>query len=142
MLMSRILQQVNDLLAGETLSYLEMRPHLDATIDDINQQLATVFPSFSDLDSPSSYEFFPDRYIRTVVCIGAAVRFYEMDEEGGQPPMGYLQRYRENLFFMLRDYLPQVPEEYIAPTHQGTVPLSLDGATHIGHGVRQGDFLP
>ncbi|NLV87690.1 MAG: hypothetical protein GX025_10830, partial [Clostridiales bacterium] len=49
MLRSQIQKRVNDLLAGETLSYFEMRPFLDQAIDDINQNLGAMFPAFSEL---------------------------------------------------------------------------------------------
>ena len=42
---------VNQALAGELLTYGEMRPHLDFTIDEINTTLDSCFPVFSDLES-------------------------------------------------------------------------------------------
>ena len=143
MLVSRILQRINELLDGETLSYYELRPHIDSAIDDINQELNTIFPTFSDLpQGATEYNHIPDRYIRSVVCYGAAVHFYMMDEEGGNPPMGYTDKYRQNMFLMLRDYIHQIPEEYQAPSTQGTVAFSLNGSDRIGYGVQQGDFVP
>ena len=141
MLMTEILRRTNDLLAGETLSYLELRPHFDSVIDDINQQMNTTFPAFSELgNAPIEYTAFPDRYIRSVVCLGAAVYFYVTDEEGGQPPAGYATKYRENVFYMTRDYLPLVPEEYQGSTETGSVGFSLTGSDHANTGVRQEDF--
>ena len=146
MLLSAILQRTNDLLAGETLSYFELRPHFDSVIDDINQQLSTVFPNFTEVSSVTptgtltEYVEIPDRYIRSVVCLGAAVHFYMSDEEGGQPPAGYMNKYRENLFYMLRDYLPLVPDSYKAVDTMGALSFDLHGSDHTDIGVAQEDF--
>ena len=110
-----IIKLSNKYLAGEQLTYPKLLPFLDAVIDDINSELNATFPSFSSLaieGNPSSedlYDFFPDRYIRSVVCIGAASKFYTMDEEGIISAEGYEMTYRQNLFYMLRDYVEHVP---------------------------------
>jgi len=128
MLLTAIVQRVNELLDGETLSFSAMRPHLDGAIDDINQQMNTLYPVFSELlVGTTEYVYFPDRYLRTVVAYGAACKFYMTDEEGGQPPIGYLQTYQQNMFLMMRDYLNSVPVAYRAPDSLGIVNLSLDG---------------
>ena len=63
-----IVNYINERLAGEQLLYSQLLVFLDGTIDDINQALNS--------------NFFPDRYIRTVVVTGACAKFYICDEEG------------------------------------------------------------
>lgn len=75
-----IVSGVNAKLAGETLTFTEMRLFLDEVIDDINAALNANFPVFSTLAANANYNFFPDRYIRSVVIVGAASKFYVTDE--------------------------------------------------------------
>jgi len=117
MKITQIVQNVNDLLAGELLTYDALKVHLDATIDDINAALSSGFPSFTEFIAADyvnypDYNFFPDRYIRSVVCLGAAYKFFITDEEGIVTAQKYGYSYDDNLFYMLRDYIDQVPEAY------------------------------
>jgi hypothetical protein len=111
-----IVKLSNKYLAGEQLTYPKLLPFLDEVIDDINNELNATFPSFSSLaidGNPTAedyYDCFPDRYIRSVVCIGVASKFYTMDEEGIISAEGYEMKYQQNLFYMVRDYVEQVPE--------------------------------
>lgn len=95
-----------------------MEIFLDEVIDDINDALNSKFPSFSELEDNieftgnAEYNFFPDKYIRSVVCKGAAAKFYTMDEEGTPTAEQYAREYAAALFYMTRDYIEQVPEEY------------------------------
>lgn len=57
----------------------------------------------------TKYDAFPDEYIRTVVALGVAVKFYTRDEEGEQIALDYQNRYEAALFKMVRDYHNQVP---------------------------------
>lgn len=113
-----IVKLVNKYLAGEQLTYPKLLPFLDAVIDDVNSELNSTYPSFSSLDidyNPSSdsvYDYFPDQYIRSVVCIGAASKFYMTDDEGIISAEGYEFTYKQNLFYMVRDFIEQVPPEY------------------------------
>ena len=126
-----IVKRTNKYLAGEQLTYAKLLPFLDDAIDDINTHLNSTFPSFSDLNVTNSdmavaeYNFFPDKYIRTVVTLGAAHYFYEMDEEGNTYDMSYADRYERNLFYMVRDYIEQVPEQYL-DDETGSVVFSED----------------
>ena len=135
---NEIVLRVNKNLAGESLEYHEMEPFLDSVIDDINAKLNSRFPVFSEFSRenfPSfypNYNFFPETYIRKVVLMGAAYKFYVADEEGLQaaPMMGY--DYQQNLFEMLRDYLDHVPyrfsKESIDPNNRiGSVKMHEDG---------------
>ena len=121
MLLTKIASEVNKKLAGEMLTYLELVSFLDSTIDDINSQLNSCYPAFSELDKATEYNHFPDRYIRTVVIPGAAWYFYVADEEGTQTAMQYSTDYNRGLYLMLRDHIFNVPDEYRADSQQGTV---------------------
>ena len=124
MLISQIQKLFNEALAGETLSYKEMLPHLDAAVDGINDKLNSKYPVFSDVPADTydaSYDFFPDRYIRTVVIPGAAWHFYVMDEEGLQTAPQYQQDYENGKFIMQRDMLYKIPEEYQDDDQQGFI---------------------
>lgn len=57
----------------------------------------------------TKYDAFPDKYLRDVVALGVAVKFYTRDEEGEQIAMDYQNRYEMALFKMVRDYHNQVP---------------------------------
>lgn len=125
-----IVSKVNDELAGELLTYNELLPFLDQTIDDINAELDTNFPVFSEFsattypDNYPNYNFFPDRYIRNVVIKGTAYKFYVMDEEGIPTAQMYQYNYQDNMFRMVRDYLEDVPDEYKADHKASVVGLS------------------
>ena len=109
-----LVNRVNRKLAGELLSYYELKDYLDDTIDDINQRLGSTYPAFSDLDSSvSAYDLFPDTWIRKCVVVGAAWYFFIADEEGMLTAEAYQLLYERNLFEMQRDFLSQVPEEYV-----------------------------
>lgn len=113
MKLSAIVAEINRLLAGELLSYPALKGYLDRTIDDINTHLQSKFPAFSELDlEQDEYNYFPDRYIRQVVCVGAAWYYFISDEEGINTAPEYGSMYQRGLFFMVRDYFNQVPEEY------------------------------
>ena len=113
-----IVKRVNMLLAGEQLVYSRIEEFLDSVIDDINSRLNSTFPAFSDLrlheafDHEANYNFFPEKYIRSVVIPGAAYKFYIMDEEGMATAEQFGYDYEKALFMMMRDYMDEVPEEY------------------------------
>lgn len=124
MLLTTVQKLFNEALAGETLSYKEMLPHLDAAIDDINAKLNTIYPVFSDVpyeNSESEYSFFPDKYIRMVVIPGAAWHFYVMDEEGLQTAPQYQVDFENGKFIMQRDMLYKIPEEFQDDDQQGFI---------------------
>jgi len=115
MKLNDIVARVNTLLAGERHSYRDLVIHLDAAIDDINAQLNATFPAFSELPvGTDTYDFFPDRYIRTAVATGAAWYYFVTDEEGEMVSQQYTFNYERNLFVMVRDYLALVPMAYRA----------------------------
>lgn len=116
--LSNIIEAINDKLAGEQLVFDQLRVHLDSVIDDINAQLNSCFPTFTEIyndcqaDANPVYACFPDRYIRSVVIPGAAYKFYVTDEEGAQAAPQYRYDYTQALFLMQRDYTMLVPPCY------------------------------
>jgi hypothetical protein len=115
MKLQEIVNSLNELLAGERHSYAQLKRFLDRTIDDINQQLNSTFPAFSEMpEGKAEYDYFPDRYIRSVVLQGAAWYYFTTDEEGNQTAPQYMMNYERALYYMLRDHFNSVPEEYQA----------------------------
>ena len=123
-----IVKLTNTYLTGEQLVYQKLIPFYDAVIDDINSRLNSTYPSFSSLEFTSLdgdeavYSYFPDRYVRSVVALGAAHKFYTMDEEGVAYDTTYEDEYERNLFYMTRDYIDQVPEIFQSDS-TGSVPI-------------------
>ena len=124
---STIVQRVNSYLAGENLPYDELIIHLDCVIDDINNKLNSTFPAFSEFTAVAypvvatpgayiypNYSFFPEKYIRNVVCLGAAFKFYMTDEEGAEVAIKFEMEYIKALFHMERDYMNGVPVAFQA----------------------------
>lgn len=130
MLLTDIVKKVNQLLAGEQLTYGELLPHLDYAIDCINQSLGARYPAFSELPAGTTvYNAFDDKYIRSVVGTGAAWRFYVTDEEGINTAAQYQQDFQEALFIMQRDMIYNVPAAYQADVNEGSVIGDVDSAT-------------
>ena len=118
MTLQEIVNRVNKLLAGERHSFAQLVDYLDRTIDDINSQLNSTFPVFSELpDGKAEYDYFPDRYIRSVVTVGAAWYYFSTDEEGNQTAPQYMYDYERGMFTMSRDYHNLVPLEYQQGVH-------------------------
>lgn len=126
-----IVRRVNKQLAGEQLVYSQLEDFLDSTIDDINAALNSTFPTFSELNDnleytgDTEYDYFPEKYIRTVVIPGAAYKFYIMDEEGMVTAEQFSYDYQQALFMMQRDYMDLVPEEYRSES-SGSIRLRED----------------
>lgn len=117
MRIQQIVNLVNTRLAGETLTYKQLVPYLDQTIHDINTQLNSVFPTFSEsVTDPTngSYISIPDSYIVSVIVVGSAYKFFIDDEEGVDAAPALAAEYNTNLYYMLRDYANLVPETYRA----------------------------
>ena len=129
MLIKDIVNLINQKLAGELLSYSELRPFMDCVIDDINSQLNACYPTFSSLEASGEYVAFPDKYIRSVIVPGTAWYYYVVDEEGTPTAQQFSGDYSRNLFIMQRDMLYNVPEEYQADSLQGTIASPIDDAT-------------
>lgn len=129
MLISTLVQNINSQLAGELLSVGELTVFIDKAIDDINTRLNTKFPVLSDtiatIQSEGStkfeYKAIPDKYIRTVVVPGAVFKYYTTDEEGAAVAPKYEEEFLKGLFYMERDYLNLIPEEYQESLDQGWI---------------------
>ena len=130
----RIIQRINEQLSGELLTYNQLEPFLDQVIDDINSKLDTTFPSFSEFTQDAyperypNYNFFPDKYIRSVVIIGAAYKWFLVDEEGIPTATQFQYDYEDHLFIMLRDFLEHVPEEF-----QANSKASVEGLSDVAY---------
>ena len=121
----KIIDYVNrSFIASDYLRAPDIYYYMDLVIDDINERLQAKFPVLTDWnnfveewneahpDAPrinSVYDAFPDKYIRSVLALGVAVKFYTRDEEGEQIALDYQNRYERALFQMTRDYHNQVP---------------------------------
>lgn len=130
--LTKIVQKVNNKLAGEMLTYDMMKDYLDDVIDDINARLSTNFPVFSDFTLEAypeiypNYSFFPDRYIRSVVTLGAAYKFFVVDEEGLPTAQQFSYDYQDALFIMERDYSDLIPAEFRLDL-KASLPMSTTG---------------
>ena len=118
-----LIESINTQLAGELLSIGELKDFVDKAIDDINTRLNTKFPVLSDVLDGTRLEYtaIPDKYIRTVVIPGAAFKYYITDEEGAAVAPKYEEEYLKGLFYMERDYMALVPEEYLETDEQGHI---------------------
>lgn len=146
MLISTLVQNINSQLAGEMLSIGELTVFVDKAIDDINTRLNTKFPVLSDVimkvreEGSQNFEYtaLPDKYIRTVVVPGAVFKYYTTDEEGAAVAPKYEEEFLKGLFYMERDYLNLVPEEYQESLDQGWV--RGNGILETDEYNRQGGF--
>lgn len=141
MQIKEIITHVNQCLAGELLSYGDLKFYLDKTIDDINSQLNSKYPAFSELEPLiTEYTAFPDRFIRQVVIPGAAWYYYVADEEGSQTAIQYAMDYQRGLDLMLRDMLYGVPEEYMVDTMQGSATFAYEADGNVP-GIMVNNFV-
>ena len=120
-------------IASDYLRYPDCAYFMDMVIDDINEALNARYPTLTEWDEfvddwnakvdeygldasykrdKSAYDAFPDRYIRSVLGVGTAVKFYGRDEEGEQVALDYQNRYQQALFMMVRDYHELVPRYF------------------------------
>ena len=132
MLISKIVNGINAKLAGELLSLSELTVHIDTVIDEINAKLNAKFPVFADLAGDATeYTAIPDKFIRTVIIPGAAYYFYTTDEEGAMVAPEYKEAYYRNLFYMERDYVQLIPEEYLETFEQGSIDFTAEADGNI-----------
>ena len=130
MFYSKVIDLIRRHLGDELVTEPELYNYIDRVIDDINVQLNTCFPTFTEFSEENygisgnllDYTAIPDKYLRTVVVPGAAFKYYTTDEEGGNAAPKYEEDYRQGLFYMLRDYSFSIPEKYRAD-EQGFVEL-------------------
>lgn len=146
MLISTLVQNINSQLAGELLTIGELTVFVDKAIDEINTRLNTKFPVLSETiiaaqqagSTSFEYNVLPDKYIRTVVVPGTVFKYYTTDEEGAAVAPKYEEEFLKGLFYMERDYLNFVPEEYQESLDQGWV--RGNGILETDEYNRQGGF--
>ena len=122
MFYSKVIDLIRKHLGDELVTEAELYNYIDRVIDDINVQLNTCFPTFTEFSEENygigsnllDYNAIPDKYLRTVVVPGAAFKYYTTDEEGGNAAPKYEEDYRQGLFYMLRDYSFSIPSKYRA----------------------------
>lgn len=128
MLLTKLIDTVNrTYITSDYLRAPDIYYYMDRVIDDINTNLQARYPVISEWDEfvekwnekfpdhpkdRTNYDAIPDRYLRSVVALGTALYYYNSDEEGEQIAVDYLQRYNQNMFFMVRDFHNQVPWFY------------------------------
>ena len=109
MRVGQIVNLINKHLADEFCSVAELTNYMDRVIDDINTRLNSKFPTVSEVIASAGnttdpdYNMFPDKYIRSVLVVGAAYKYYITDEEGNATAQQYGAEYNQNLFYMERD---------------------------------------
>lgn len=148
MKIKQITQLINEKLAGETLHPTQLLSYMDDVIDEINTALSSCFPTVSEFaydseqdsnDFTKDYNVFPERYIRSVLILGAAYKFYVTDEEGSNTAQMYQMQYKNNLFNMVRDYIWEVPEEY-QNTSGGFVQICGEGHPFQNEFIGRGNY--
>ena len=118
MRVGQIVNLINKHLADEFCSVAELTNYMDRVIDDINTRLNSKFPTVSEVIASAGnttdpdYNMFPDKYIRSVLVVGAAYKYYITDEEGNATAQQYGAEYNQNLFYRERDYSFSIPEIY------------------------------
>ena len=167
MYLSELTIRINQKLGDDSRTQTELLSYMDAVIDDINTALSSKFPTFSEVgrdylklylktgvpninfEMPSKYaasetdfdyNFFPDKYLRSVLVVGTALKVYEVDEEGNQTALMFKYDYDNQLFFMVRDYSFSIPEQY-QEDGQGYIGLSDNNVHAPGLNVAQTPFI-
>ena len=124
---------INATLVGDQLSWKMMVNHVNWAIDEMNSTLNSLFPA---VDSGSvSYDYIPDRYIRSVIVPGAVHHYYMVDEEGTLGGTDYLNQFESGLFIMLRDFSHLIPDEYSADSWNGSVESNVGYNTGVTLGA-------
>lgn len=123
MKITAIVRDINAKLAGEMLSFYELAVHLDSAVDEINAKLNTKFPTFTEVVEEGIIEYtaIPDKYIRTVVIPCAAFKYFITDEEGSPVAPKYEEDFFKGLFYMERDFIALIPEEFLETFEQGSI---------------------
>ena len=113
-----ITKRVNLMLANETLRYKDIEHILDRVMDEVNEELNSTYPVFSEFmfeekdNYEANYHYIPDKYIRNVIIPGVAYYFYQEDEEGEAAAGSFNQSYRSAMWKFKRDFIMKVPAEY------------------------------
>lgn len=95
------------------------KPNYQVPVNPDSIHQGQYHPNAMDLD----YNLIPDKYQRSVVIVGTAVKIYESDEEGNESATMYKYDYEQQLFYMIRDFSFCIPEQF-QEDGQGFVGLS------------------
>lgn len=118
MKVSDLVKLTNEKLDGERFTEAQLINHMDSVIFDINEALSAVYPTFSEAKQlpgyDGTYTLLPDMYLRNLVPVGAALKYYQAEEEGEGVARTYQETYGMYLFVIKRDYIEQVPEIFRA----------------------------
>lgn len=115
--MDLVIDDINERLQAKYPTFSEWKDFVDkwnnwvanSGIKPEEVPVGPMSPAPLFLRDNTKYDAFPDKYLRDVVALGVAVKFYTRDEEGEQVAMDYQNRYEMALFKMVRDYHNQVP---------------------------------
>ena len=119
--MDLVIDDINDRLQAKFPTFTDWKDFVDKWNASIDGSQPIPGVGFTDglvedmlieprlLKDNTKYDVIPDKYLRSVVALGTAVKFYTRDEEGEQIAMDYQNRYEMALFKMVRDYHNQVP---------------------------------
>ena len=130
---------------SDHLRDMELEGYVDEVIDEINDRMQTAFPTFSEWNDfvidyndthaeeedfvpldPEKYTAFPAKYLRRVVAVGAALKFFTNDEEGEQVAGRFYIEYEQALGIMLRDYTNKVSDIFLAEEGGGYIDTSFN----------------
>ena len=123
-----ILRRVNRLLITFRVTWEELVDELDMAIEEINTYMSTKYPLVSkvlhDFSSPSdtySYRaggkdhyYFPLKYFNNIVIPFAAMQLLTIEEEFSELFNKYANQTQENLFYMARDEMSDIPSHLIS----------------------------
>ena len=59
-----------------------------------------------------NYDLIPDKYQRSVVIVGTALKVYQADEEGNESASVFQMEYEQQLFYMIRDFSFSIPPQF------------------------------
>lgn len=117
------------------ISQTQFTPGFSPNTPGLSPNAQGVSPAMINID----YTYIPDKYQRSVVIVGAALKFYEADEEGNQSAQVFRENYNEALYFMIRDFSFNVPKEY-QEDNQGFIGLSDEDTESPGMRVSNDPF--
>lgn len=116
MRIEKIISQINILINNGLYSYLELEPHLDSIVVQINKKLYAKFPLFSVVtENRDTYDYFPDEYIIDIIIPGTTARILEIEDEFETQYQVYNSRWQANLNSMAAEYVNHVPLMFKKP---------------------------
>lgn len=83
-------------------------PNPEYTVPYTPDSLHQYQPTAMDLN----YDLIPDKYQRSVVIVGTALKVYQADEEGNESASVFQMEYEQQLFYMIRDFSFSIPPQF------------------------------